>query len=126
MHYHLNENLQSKLELPPTPKSSRPTFTFLSPHFRFVAVFCFSTKAGVKNSAKVAIQISSKWDLYTSIFRRDICVLFYFRFWFGNFYFLFCCKLSKLVGARDVLGSCGWLVSSHVIKYNLSDLFGDL
>ena len=41
--------------------------------FRFVAVFCFSTKAGVKNSAKVNNVCKSNWSNHFSLFRSFLC-----------------------------------------------------
>ena len=67
--------------------------------FRFVAVFCFSTKAGVKNSAKVNNGCKSNWSNHFSLFPS----FFLLKIHQLAHTFLFLCRCRKCSGAVSLI-----------------------
>ena len=74
--------------------------------FRFVAVFCFSTKAGVKNSAKVNNVCKSNWSNHFSLFP----VIFILNIHELTHILIFLCRCKKCSGAVSLISDY-WFVS---------------
>ena len=75
--------------------------------FRFVAVFCFSTKAGVKNSAKVNNGCKSNWSNHFSLFPSFFLLKVH---QLAHTFLLFLCRCRKCSGAVSLISDY-WFVS---------------